>query len=243
MRIIPVLDLMGGQVVQAIRGERERYRPVQSCLVSTAEPLAVTRALQEETGCGEFYVADLDAIRGQSDQLTILRQLATQVGAAFWVDAAITDAASALRTLEAGASKVIVGSESLPSIKALRAIRAVIPAQRLLLSLDIAKGRVLSQSPTLANQPPLDALAWLVQEGWSEIILLTLDRVGTENGPDWPLLKVARRRFPSISLIAGGGVRNPGDLQELAALGVNGTLVATALHRGRITAHDLRLLR
>ena len=243
MRIIPVLDLMGGRVVQAIQGERERYRPIQSCLVPTAEPLAVATALQKETECSEFYVADLDAIRGQGSQSTILRRLSAEIQGELWVDAAIADVPSALQMLDLGVSKVIVGSETLPSTKALEDIRGAIPATRLLFSLDMAKGHVLSQAADLSGQSPLDALGWLVQEGWSEIILLTLDRVGTGNGPDLALLEAARQRFPSISLIAGGGVRDLGDLQALATLGMSGTLVATALHRGRITARHLRALR
>ncbi len=70
MRIIPVIDLMNGLVVQAIRGERDQYGPVHSILVPDAKPLSVAQALQDETCCNEFYIADLDAIlgRGSSGQ-------------------------------------------------------------------------------------------------------------------------------------------------------------------------------
>ena len=66
MRIIPVIDLMKGEVVQAIRGDRANYRPVQSVLTRDAQPLSVARALQDATGCDEFYIADLDAIMGDN---------------------------------------------------------------------------------------------------------------------------------------------------------------------------------
>ena len=51
MHIIPVLDLMNGQVVQAIRGERDTYQPIESVLTPETHPLSVARALQAETGC------------------------------------------------------------------------------------------------------------------------------------------------------------------------------------------------
>jgi uncharacterized protein related to proFAR isomerase len=130
MNIIPVLDLMDGQVVQAIRGERERYHPVQSVLVAGAEPLSVARALQQETSCEQFYIADLDAIMGRGSQREIIRELARGLPAELWVDAAITHVAAARGMLEAGVERVIVCSETLPDGKALSAIRSAFPVER-----------------------------------------------------------------------------------------------------------------
>ncbi|MGD0217778.1 MAG: HisA/HisF-related TIM barrel protein [Desulfobaccales bacterium] len=242
MRIIPVLDLMNGQVVQAVRGEREHYRPVQSVLVSEAKPLSVARALQDETGCEQFYIADLDAIMGRGGQGEIVQELANGLEAELWVDAAINDAVSARRMLETGANRVIVCSETLSDWNALRAIRSSLPAERLLFSIDILTGLVQSRSPFLHGQDPLVWLDLLSQEGWSQFILLTLNQVGTGDGPDWELIRTANRLFPQLSLIAGGGVRTLQDLQQLAALNVSGVLVATSLHRGWITRKDLQTL-
>lgn len=242
MNIIPVLDLMDGQVVQAIRGERERYRPIESVLVADAQPLAVARALQQETGCRQFYIADLDAIMGRGGHWEILRELAAGLDADLWVDAAITDVTSARRLLEAGVDRVIVCSEALPDWNDLTAIRAAFPEERLLFSIDISQGRVLSPCSSLHGRDPLMLLEQLYEEGWSHVILLTLDQVGTGAGPDWGVIETARRRFPGLSLIAGGGVRTPRDLEQLAAHDVNGVLVATSLHRGWITGKDLLAL-
>jgi phosphoribosylformimino-5-aminoimidazole carboxamide ribotide isomerase len=41
--------------------------------------------------------------------------------------------------------------------------------------------------------------------------------------------------YPHLKLIAGGGIAGPADLDRLAALGVSGVLVASALHDGRIS--------
>jgi len=242
MRIIPVLDLMNGQVVQAVRGERESYRPVQSVLVPEATPLSVARALQDETGCEQFYLADLDAIMGHGGQEEIVQELANGLDAELWVDAGINDAVSARRVLKTGANRVIVGSETLSDWSALRSIRSSLPLERLLFSLDISKGRVQSRSSSLPGEDPLGWLDRLSQEGWSELILLTLSQVGTGAGPDWELIKTAHHRFPQLSLIAGGGVRTLQDLEQLAALNVSGVLLATSLHRGWITRKDLQTL-
>jgi phosphoribosylformimino-5-aminoimidazole carboxamide ribotide isomerase len=242
MRIIPVLDLMNGQVVHATRGERDQYRPVQSLLVSDAKPLSVARALQDETGCDEFYIADLDAILGRGAQYNVVQELADELKSELWVDAGISNEAAALEALNGGATRVIICSETLPNLDVLRAIRATLPSEQLVFSVDIMKGQVVSRCSSLHGQDPLIALDLLSREGWSHFIILTLDQVGTGGGPDWSLLKAASHRFPRLSLIAGGGVRTPGDLQDLAAMNISGVLVATSLHRGWITRRDLEAI-
>ena len=59
-RIIPVIDVMGGQVVRAVGGRRSEYRPIVSKLTDSTEPVEVAKALLGATGVGEIYLADLD---------------------------------------------------------------------------------------------------------------------------------------------------------------------------------------
>jgi len=243
MEIIPVLDLMKGRVVHATRGNRESYRPIESVLTLSSAPLPVAKALRRETGCEAFYVADLDALQGRGHQDEAIRILAGRLGVDLWIDAAIADPVSADRLLKAGAARVIVGSETLPSLKAWREIREALLPGQLLFSLDVGSDGVLSLCPALRGLGPCAALDVLSKEGLSQVILLTLDQVGTGRGPDLPALSAVRAAFPPLSLIAGGGVRSPDDLRRLTTLGVSGVLVATSLHRGWITAADLRDLR
>ena len=50
MTVIPVIDLLGGEVVHAVRGEREKYRPVKRLLAPGSNPLDIARAFINETG-------------------------------------------------------------------------------------------------------------------------------------------------------------------------------------------------
>lgn len=49
MKIIPVIDLLGGQAVHSVRGEREKYRPVESLLVSGIDPIDIAHVFVKET--------------------------------------------------------------------------------------------------------------------------------------------------------------------------------------------------
>ena len=68
MRVVGVIDLKDGTAVHAVRGERERYRPVSSAIGGDdGDALALARGFREALGIEEVYVADLDAIVGRSD--------------------------------------------------------------------------------------------------------------------------------------------------------------------------------
>ena len=241
MRVIPVIDLKHGVAVHAVRGDRERYRPLRSRIAPGSDPVSVTRAVRERFGLGELYAADLDAIAGGPGNPHVVAALSRE--ARVMVDAGAADAAAVARALELGVDRVVIGTESLPGVDGLRRLRDELPDTPLVLSLDLRGGRVLSPDPALARDEPGGALARLADAGADEAIILDLLRVGSGEGPDVALLAELRRRVPGVRLLAGGGVRGAGDLRALAEAGADGALVATALHRGALTPEDLGALR
>jgi len=236
MEIIPVLDLKAGQAVHAVRGERERYAPVRGVLGSGEDPIKLAVAYRDRLGCRACYVADLDAISGAPGHAGLLRALAG-LGLALWVDAGLSSGAEAQSLVDMGITRVIVGSETLLSAEQLIMLAAEFPPDRLVLSLDLKSG-VLCAPPGITTPRQLVALA--AQSGISRIIVLDLARVGTPAGPPLDLLTSLRLHFPGLDFFAGGGVRDRVDLDALAQAGASGALVATAFHRGALTAADLR---
>jgi phosphoribosylformimino-5-aminoimidazole carboxamide ribotide isomerase len=234
--VIPVIDLKSGVAVHAVRGERERYRPLRSGLVAGPEPLDVARAYRDQLGCDELYVADLDAIAGGPLHAEALAPLAQE--ARVMVDAGVTDLAAARPLLELGAARVVIGTETLADIAALERL-AGLP---LVLSLDLRDGRLLSRDPELAGLAPAEAFERLACSGVREVIVLDLARVGSGAGPQLELVNELHTRCPELELLAGGGVRHLADLRALAEAGAAGALVATALHNGAIGADELRAL-
>ncbi|MDX6687415.1 MAG: phosphoribosylformimino-5-aminoimidazole carboxamide ribotide isomerase [Baekduia sp.] len=226
--------------MHAVRGDRERYRPLRSRIAEGSDPVDVTRALRERFGLDELYVADLDAIAGGSGSPEVLAALARE--GRVMVDAGAATTTAVARLLELGVARVVIGTESLPGVEAFRRLRAELPDAPLVLSLDLRGGQVLSPDPALAGAAAVDALARLVDAGAREAIVLDLARVGSGEGPDVPLLGELRSRFPDVELLAGGGVRHAGDLRALAGAGAAGALVATALHGGAIGPDELRAL-
>jgi len=226
--------------VHAVRGERERYRPLQSRIAEGSDPVDVTRAVRERFGLEELYVADLDAITGGPGSPDVVAALARE--ARVMLDAGAATAAAVARLLALGIARVVIGTETLPGAEALRRLHAELPEAPLVVSLDLRGGQVLSPDPALAGSSAADALARLADAGAREALVLELARVGSGEGPDVAMLRELRSRVPEVQLLAGGGVRHAGDLRALAGAGAAGALVATALHGGAIAADELRAL-
>ncbi|ACB35397.1 histidine biosynthesis protein [Leptothrix cholodnii SP-6] len=241
MDLIPVLDLMGGQVVRAVRGQRSAYLPMQSMLCEGSDPLAMARALRRHTSSGVLYVADLDALQGGAVQHAVLRELLAGLpGLRIWLDAGFADRAAASAVLdqldpaEAAAIDPVFASESLRDAQALAACfapevvtRDAIGA-RAILSLDRRDGQRLDA-----------AGCWERPDAWPQrVIVMTLERVGAQAGPDLDTLAALRLRSPHTQFIGAGGVRDAADLRHAAAAGAQAWLVASALHDGRLAASD-----
>jgi phosphoribosylformimino-5-aminoimidazole carboxamide ribotide isomerase len=234
MRVVPVIDLKAGAAVHAVRGERERYRPVAS------DPISLARAFRE-LGLDELYVADLDAIGAEGGHSSTIGALARE--ARVMVDAGVSEPARARALLDLGADRVVIGTETLTGPDALDRLLTELPEGAVVLSVDLRDGRTLSPHPQLAGMQALDAVARLHRPGLGEAIVLDLARVGSGAGPDVELIAEIHAAVPHLELLAGGGVRDVGDLRALADAGAAGALVATALHDGVIGRRELAALR
>jgi HisA/HisF family protein len=231
MQLIPVIDLMRGEVVRAVRGNRQAYQPIVSALCASSEPLAVAQILGAHCAARELYVADLDALLGGPAQIAVLRALLRGLPElTLWLDAGFASASAAaeLRTeIGAGAERVVpvFGSESLASRAELeRCCAGAGAAEAAVLSLDRRDGQRLDA-----------AGCWEAPQLWPKrVIVMTLERVGSDAGPDLDTLASVQRQSPSTFIVGAGGIRNPADLARAHAAGAGAWLVASALHDGRL---------
>lgn len=232
MHVIPVIDIRGGVVVAASRGDRARYRPIETPLAATADPVAVALGLHALFPFSTLYVADLDGIESRSADLATQKRLVEAwPGTELWIDDGMID--SGARNFQVGRSVKyrVLGSESLASLADYKSARRNVGAPAPL-SLDFRGDAFLGPPELLA-----DAKHWP-----ERIIVMTLAKVGSGEGPDLARLASIIARARDRQIYAAGGVRDADDLKALRDIGVAGALIATALHSGRITASDLAAL-
>ena len=227
MDIIPVIDLKGGVVVHARRGERENYRALVTPFAAHPEPLAVVDGLLAYRDFTQLYIADLDAIAGRASHAEAVRDIAVRYPhLRVWLDAGLGATSQLAALPDLPNVDYVLGSESMPTLAAYHALCASLTASRRVLSLDRgSQGELLGCSELFDN-----ATLWPTR-----VIHMTLARVGSGGGPDFDGLAELRARAPHCAVYAAGGVRDEADLHALAAQDVAGALVATALHDGRIT--------
>jgi phosphoribosylformimino-5-aminoimidazole carboxamide ribotide isomerase len=227
MDIIPVLDLRGGIVVRARMGQRDQYRPLESQLTPTSDPVDVMLGLCSVYPFKTFYIADLDAIMGTGNNEVTLRRLKAAFPAAvLWVDNGVADVSAALSWLDAGLGHLVVGSESQQDTALMQRLSA---HDRVILSLDFREQAFQGPSAFLDEV-----------DFWPRrLIVMTLARVGSGAGPDLERLCEIRDIAAGHSIYAAGGVRGRTDIAALKRAGIAGALVATSLHDGRLRGDDL----
>jgi phosphoribosylformimino-5-aminoimidazole carboxamide ribotide isomerase len=226
--LIPVIDLSAGRVVHARGGERSNYRPLQSQLCRSSQPLQVVAGLLSLHPFTRLYIADLDAITRTGDNTAVISQLhAAFPGLQLWVDTGISIRSDLLLHRARCPGTAVVGSETLADTALLQ---TSVSGDDTVLSLDFRHG--LPLGPTDIPAHP---------ELWpGRVIVMSLDRTGSDRGPDLARLRQLRRDAPHCELFAAGGIRDADDLEQLQDLGVTGALLASALHEGRIDAGQLR---
>lgn len=238
MKIIPVIDILNSIAVHGIRGERNHYKPIESVLVDSVNPLDISLTF-DSLGFGCVYLADLDAILGTSVNFDIYREIAAETGLELMVDAGIADMMKAEEVLAAGVSKIVIGTETLSSLHFVSEATRAFGEDRIVVSIDQKEKKILSLSEAIARMDVISLSNRLSSLGVSQIILLDLDRVGTERGINRSIL---RRILGNneLEVFVGGGIRSIPELEELKELGVSGALVATVLHNGKITVDELK---
>lgn len=221
--LIPAIDLAQGRVVHACRGRRDDYQPVRSKLCRSSEPTDVIAGLLRLHTFSTLYIADLDAIRGLGDQSTVLEKLRDQFpDIDIWIDPGINTRTRYHQWQQLALGSIVLGSETLADAGLLESTLAA--DTDTVLSLDFNADRLLGP-PDLLGQA----------EHWpTRVIVMCLDRVGSDEGPDTERMQQLRRKSPRSDLFAAGGVRDLDDLLHLRQLGVAGALLASALHDGRI---------
>lgn len=222
MKLYFVIDFLHKEVVRAVRGEREKYRPVHlsSKLLNTSDPQKVIEQVKPRY----IYAADLDRIMGEGDNTEVINSISSNVEHLI-ADCGFKEPVE----LESLQFDGVVGSETfdLRQLKECSSVRYV--------SLDI-KDRFLDASNSFRRWE--DALEWLNSFDLKGIVILTLSRVGTLSLDHKVFNKSAE--ISDNPLYAGGGIKSMEDILDLKDLGFEGVLIASALHEGSIDSELIR---
>lgn len=232
MHIIPVIDLLDGQVVHAKHGNRHAYQPISSQLTPSSKPIDIVKAFLDIYPFQTLYIADLNAIQSietDADHTSIINEIRTQFPAlSIWLDAGMQNTHLANNTQPN--ITPILGTESFSTLEQYQSVKQSL--NHFVLSIDI-KQQGYTGPEMLLDMP----------KAWPEnIIIMTLAKVGSNSGVDLSTLTKMKQKAPMKNFYAAGGIRHLADLQTLASARIQGALIASALHNKQLSTNDINKL-
>ncbi|HVD33715.1 MAG TPA: imidazole glycerol phosphate synthase subunit HisF [Gemmatimonadales bacterium] len=224
-RIIPCLDVAGGRVVKGVHFEslRDAGDPVEQASRYDAD------------GADELVFLDISASpEARRTTLEMVSRVAETIFIPFTVGGGIRSVADAGAALRAGADKTAVNTAAVRDPSLVSRLAESFGSQCVVVAVDVKRigGRLTVMVNGGREETPLEAVEWsrrLEALGAGEILLTSMDRDGTGEGYDLPLLQAVTRTV-SIPVIASGGAGSLAHLAEALEAGAHGVLAATIFH-------------
>jgi len=226
-QVIPAIDVLGDEAVRLERGDFSRvtHREV--------DPLALAERVTA-AGAKLVHLVDLTAARSGTVRPELVRRVVAACGSTP-VQAAggIRALDDAVRLLEAGAYRVVIGTAAFDGEAALGSYVKELDG-RLVVAIDVRDGLVAvdgwERSSQLATE---DAVLRCREAGVRWILCTAIERDGTLAGPNIDLLgRVCE--LSGLPVLAAGGVRTIDDLRAVEAVGCEGAIVGRALLDGTL---------
>ena len=225
--VIPAVDLLGDEAVRLEQGDFERV----SLRAGDPQELVSRFAALKPAW---LHVVDLDGARSGRIRPALISRLAAAAGdVPVQASGGIRSLADATELLEAGASRVIVGTAAFSEPAALERFAAELD-ERLVVAVDSRAGTLaLAGWEKDGGVPVEEAAARCAAAGVRRLHCTAIDRDGTMAGPDLDLLARVLDRS-GLPVLAAGGIRSEADLDDLEALGLEGAVVGRALIEGAV---------
>jgi len=216
--ITPSIDLMNGQTVQLVGGKEHA--------LDAGDPVPIAKRFAI---AGEIAVIDLDAALGRGSNAELIRPL-LQI-APCRVGGGIRDERTAIEWLDAGATKIVLGTAATPGLL------ARLPRERVIAALDADHGEVVVEGwkkrtgETILNR--MRVLKGLV----SGFLVTFVEREGRLSGTNLDLVPQLVEAAAGARVTIAGGVTTPEDIRALDELGADAQ-VGMALYTGRLELAD-----
>ncbi len=237
MKIFPAIDLMDGACVRLHQGAFSEKT------IYADDPVAMARRFQAQ-GAEWLHVVDLDGAReARPMQTEILESLAKDTKLEIQVGGGIHRAEHIRHLLDAGVSRVVVGSRAVLAPEEVSGWLDQFGSERIACAFDVhlVDGTPIPSTrgwQDRGTRSLWDILAGYRGAGLRHVLCTDIDRDGTLQGPNLELYRDLLKREPELSLLASGGVSSLEDLAALKALPVDGAIVGKALYEEKFTLSE-----
>jgi len=233
LQLIPAIDLMNGEIVRLTHGDPKTAK-VYSQFGGTVE----TAKKWQADGATKLHIIDLDAALGMGNNLSVIAEIAENTDFPIQVGGGIRNIEAVEKVLGLGVSQVILGALAFSDPKAVTQIQQTFGAKSVIVALDNKDGKIMVEGwKTATTLGMKEALEKFVALGVKAFLVTSITKDGTLSGPDLDTLREACQ-YPSVEVIAAGGIGGLNDLAALKRVGVEGAVIGKALYEGRFTLKE-----
>lgn len=234
MHIIPAIDIIDGKCVRLTQGDYTQKK------VYNEDPLEVAKAFAD-AGITRLHFVDLDGARAQHIvNYPVLERIANQTELHIDFGGGLKSDADLNIAFSSGADQITGGTVAVKQPELFLGWLEQYGAERIILGADVRNGKVAVSGWQEESQEELSPfLAHYLAAGVTYAICTEVSRDGLLQGSAVDLYAALRQEFPTLQLIASGGVTTLDEVHRLAEIGCFGVIIGKALYEGHLRLEDL----
>ncbi|GGW94707.1 1-(5-phosphoribosyl)-5-[(5-phosphoribosylamino)methylideneamino]imidazole-4-carboxamide isomerase [Alteromonas halophila] len=236
--IIPAIDLIDGRVVRLYQGDYQQKTQYE------VDPIDVVNDYADQ-GASWLHIVDLTGAKDTSKrQLSLIQSMVDTHRMKFQAGGGIRSEAEVAQLLEAGVSRVVIGSLAVKQPELVKSWIQTFGAEHIVLALDVnideAGNKLIATHGWQQNSGiALEALLEDFSEvGVRHVLCTDISRDGTLQGANTALYQDVASKFATVSWQASGGIGSLADIEALKPTGVGGVILGRALLEGKFTVKE-----
>lgn len=231
MILFPAIDILDGKAVRLLKGD---YNQVT---VYSERPWEFAQDFVSK-GCSAIHIVDLDGAKtGDTVNIKTVEKIAQTKGLYSEIGGGIRSMETVERYLEAGISRVILGTAALKDPAFLKeAIRKY--DYRIAVGVDLKDGYVSVKGwIETSDKEGFEFMKELEDIGVSAVIVTDISRDGAMKGTNLELYRRISTET-GMKVTASGGISTLDDLKALRAMDIYGAIIGKAYYTGAIRLED-----
>jgi phosphoribosylformimino-5-aminoimidazole carboxamide ribotide isomerase len=237
IELIPAIDLLDGKCVRLQQGDYNNKTTYSDNPVEVAK-------MFEDYGMQRLHVVDLNgAISHHVENYRILDMIASRTSLTIDFGGGIKSDADIVIAFENGAQMVTIGSVAVTNPELFDKWLKDYGREKVILGADEKEKKIAVKGWTEESKCKLlPFLDTYIHKGVEMVICTDIERDGMLKGPNIELYKEILVKYPTLHLIASGGVSSIDDIKKLNEAGVPAVIIGKALYENKITLEELAKL-
>lgn len=234
IELIPAIDIINGKCVRLTRGDYIQKTVYHDSPVEIAKEF-------EQLGFKRLHVVDLDGAKSKHIvNIDVLRHITAETSLIVDFGGGIKTGDDIEKAFDAGASMVTVGSIAVTNPDLFIEWLKKYGAQHMILGADVRNEKIsINGWKEDSAEDLLPFLKKYIEAGVRNVLCTEISKDGTLGGPAISLYRRIMEVYPTLHLIASGGVSSEKDIEALYAAGIPAVVFGKAIYEGRINLNKL----